>query len=32
MMDDLATVPGDIVNRVSQQINKAAQKAGAEPW
>lgn len=30
--EDLATVPGDIVKRVSQQINKALQKAGAEPW
>ena len=29
---DLATVPGDIVKRLSQQINKASAKAGAEPF
>ena len=29
---DLGTVPGDIVRRLSGQINKAAQKEGQDPW
>lgn len=29
---DLGTVPGDIVKRLSQQINKANQKQGSEPF